>query len=58
MKKTPFWLKIICIPFALMMLFLALSGHPVLPIRDAGASGGSALSAQGNALSEIVFYVT
>lgn len=57
MKKIPLWLKIISIPFALITLFLALSGYPILPIRDVGASG-VILSSDGDALSEILFYVT
>ena len=57
MKNFPLWLKIISIPFALITLFLALSGYPILPIRDVGASG-VILSSDGKALSEILFYVT
>lgn len=58
MGKTSLWLKIICIPFAAVLLILAISGNPVLPIRESGASAALGMSGQENVLSEIIFYVT
>ena len=59
MKHTPIWLKkIIAVPFALVILVLALSGYPVLTIRDAGAAGDLTLSASKDTWSETIFYVT
>ncbi|WDP89486.1 MAG: hypothetical protein HUN04_07020 [Desulfobacter sp.] len=57
MKKISLWLRPISIPFALVILALALSGYPVLSIRDTRASGTTGMPAQGNTL-EAVFYVT